>query len=164
MYQHKEYNNSPIFTLCEQSRRRENINKQRQQQQQHLGHLLCNGILVAVIKDEATCTLVLHTVTVHALQSELASKVCGMPQWPADALVPALAFKVPVKAGSGDRMNGYKVEALNARAAHLVLIWYPGRIEIVENRSRQRRFLRRVQRKRHGQPRSQTKEMNGRAG
>lgn len=86
-----------------------------------------------------------------------------MPQWPADALIPALAFKVAVKAGSSDRMDGYKVEALNSRAAHLVVIGYPGRIEIVENRSRQRRLLRRVQRKGHGQPRSQTKEMNGRA-
>lgn len=98
--------------------------------------LLCNGIFVAVVKDKAACTLVLHTVTVHALHSEFASKVGGMPQWPADALVPALAFKIPVKAGCSDRMDGYKVEALDARAAHLVIIGYPGRIEIVEDRSR----------------------------
>lgn len=41
--------------------------------------LLCNGVLESVVKDEAAGALVLHAVTVHAFQAQLASKIGSMP-------------------------------------------------------------------------------------
>lgn len=83
-------------------------------------------MFISIVKDKAAITFVLHAVSIHALQTELASEVGGVPKWPANTLVPALAFKVPVETGRCQGVNGNEVQALNAGSSLLQLIWHPG--------------------------------------